>query len=137
MTPPSSPGRRSTWTAVGSVASAANGARILPPSVGLPQWSWQIVTVRPQLFESGLRSALMLRVAISSWQSLVRATRTTVRRLTKIDQFTNFIRPLDRSEIGNRRFVTHRGLPLSARDLLEPPQGLDVPVEIRNAVHGI
>ena len=30
-----------------------------------------------------------------------------------------------------------RVLPLSARDLLEPPQVLDVPVEIRNAVHGI
>ena len=28
-------------------------------------------------------------------------------------------------------------LALSARDLLEPPQGLDVPVEIQDAVHGI
>jgi hypothetical protein len=91
------------------------------------------------------------------------ASRTTVRRLTKIDQFTNFISSI--RSIGNREAAVRasslalgpaifslqtrncaspkspalapRGLPLSARDLLEPPQGLDVPVEIRNAVHGI
>src|SRR5499425_2214008 len=30
-----------------------------------------------------------------------------------------------------------RGLALSARDLLEPPQGLDVIVEVQDAVHGV